>query len=156
MPIRSVAILMAEGVALDSITQRLTAFNIQDEVAAPKFPAVLTKIAVVILYERNGDAEAFRERLTLSSPAGGRILTTETQVNAAARSHRSVHFVWGVKLDGPGDYTFEVETAPLGSESWTPIGHRTLIVREGRPALFPPSPEEMVGKAVESPADSQT
>lgn len=104
------ALILAEGASLDALSGRLTAFNMLEEVAAPRFPAFLPKLAIIILYERAaaGKSLSIYERVSVLSPAGVEILHAETALSLQQRFHRSIHIV-AFGLESDGAYRIRVE-----------------------------------------------
>lgn len=142
-----VACVMAEGVSLDSMTGRLTAFNMLEVIFTRKLPALLPKLVVVTVYETDGEPERFHERVSITAPDGKVIVTSGSEIVATERTHRSINALWGTRFEAAGAYLLIVERAAKHDGPWKQIGKRVLtVVGEGHP-LFPkeqqgaPSPE---------------
>ncbi len=139
MAVRPVAIFVAEGVALDVWSARLSAFNITDIFRAPTFPAYLYKIAVVVMYEGDGQPEEFRERATLVAPGGATVIANENVLRIGAPTYHSIHMLWNIQVAAAGSYALRIERAPIGINNWTEVGHRRVVVEQGIPPLYPGS-----------------
>ncbi len=130
MAFRNVAALLAEGVALDRITDRLTAFNMLETMLAPSFPAVIGKLVVINLYEVDGPREPTWERVTVLDGGGAELAQTRTELVGEGEAHRSMVLFQGVRLVTPGVYTVRVETAPAKVGPWREVAHRRLLAAE--------------------------
>lgn len=137
MAVRPVSILVAEGVALDAWSGRLTVFNVIDTFRAPSFPAYLYRVAVAISYEGDGDPEEFKERATLFAPDGTAILSNENALKVTGLAFNSIHMLWGVPVLVPGAYSLRIERAGIAANDWMEIGRRRVIVEQGIPPLYP-------------------
>jgi len=137
MAVRPVAVLVAEGVALDAWSGRLTVFNIIDTFRAPSFPAYLYRVAVAVTYEGDGQPEEFRERATLFTPGGTAIISNTNALKVVGFAFHSIHMLWGVQVQAPGTYTLRIERAPIGADDWTEIERRRVMVEQGIPPLYP-------------------
>jgi hypothetical protein len=126
MAFRNVATLLAEGVALDAVTNRLSAFNMMETVFAPTFPAVLGKLVVVNLYEVDGDREPHWERVTIVDDAGTQLAQVVTEFRGEGVAHRSMGMLQGMRLEKPGIYTVLVEGAKRREGSWEFVNRRLL------------------------------
>lgn len=128
------ACVLAEGVSLDSMTGRLTAFNMLDMVFANSFPAMLPKLFVVTLYETEGEPARFHERVSLSDSTGKVLVTASSEIVATAHPHRSINALWGTRFDSAGKYVIKVERAERADGPWKQLAKRTLlVVGEGHP-----------------------
>ncbi len=47
----------AEGIVQDAVTNKLSAFNIFEEISSVSFPLFITKFCVLTILERDGDAD---------------------------------------------------------------------------------------------------
>ena len=136
-----VACVMAEGASIDSMTGRLTAFNMLEVVFARRLPATLPKLFVVTVYESEGEPERFHERVSVTDSAGKVLVTSSSEIVATERAHRSVNALWGTRFDTAGTYLVKVERASRPEGPWKQIGKRVLtVVGEGHP-LFPKEQE---------------
>lgn len=125
MAYRLVASLMAEGVALDRITDRMTAFNMLESVFAPTFPAALAKLAVINVYEVDGEPGAWFERVTVQDADGAVLAHTTAELRGEGVVHRSAHLFQGVPFHRAGTYAVVTEGAASPAGPW----QRTAIRR---------------------------
>jgi hypothetical protein len=142
MSYRLVATLLSESVSLDRFTNRLTAFNMLEAVFAPSFPALLGKLAVVCVYEKDGEHEKRFERVSIKDPDGAVIAQTTAELEGDGIAHRSMHMFQGVKLARLGTYAVEIEGAAARSGPWTVAGQRRLLAME-RPHPLSAGPAEI-------------
>ncbi len=132
-----VACVVAEGVSADSMTGRLTAFNMLEVVFTRKLPALLPKLFVVTIYETEGAPEHFHERITVFDPDDKVVVSSCSQIAATEHTHRSINALWGMRLERLGRYLVRVERANKPGGPWKQIGKRVLtVVADGHP-LFP-------------------
>lgn len=132
-----VACIVAEGVSVDSMTGRLTAFNMLEVIFTRRLPALLPKLFVVTIYETDGAPEHFHERVTVVDPSDKVVLSTCSQIAATEHTHRSINALWGMRLERLGRYMVRVERASKSGGPWKQIGKRVLtVVADGHP-LFP-------------------
>ena len=135
MAYRLVASLLAEGVSLDRITDRMTAFNMLDAVFAPAFPAALAKLAVINIYEVDGERGPWHERVRVRGVDGGEIAATSAELRGEGLVHRSAHLFQGVPLSRAGIYTIVTEGAPAPQGPWQLLSTRRLHAIEQRHPL---------------------
>ncbi len=144
MPCRLVATLLAEGVSLDRFTGRLTVFNMLEAVLAPSFPAILGKLAVVSVYEIDGERGTRFERVAIRDPAGASLAESVVELEGDGITHRSMQVFQGVKLERAGTYVVTVEGASARGGPWETLGRRRLSALE-RPHPLTAGPAEVHG-----------
>lgn len=128
------ACIVAEGVSVDSMTRRVTAFNMLDVVFAHAFPAMLPKLIIIALYETEGEPERFHERVSVSDSAGKVLVTSSSEIVATALPHRSINALWGTRFDSAGRYVIKVERAEKADGPWKQLAKRALfVIGEGHP-----------------------
>lgn len=146
------AVVACEGISIDALTGRITAFNILDTVYVPRVPAVLPRLHVLVASERvpevpvNGAAvtapTTLKERVTISAP-NGRVLSrtepTEIEFTLTLPYHNSLHTFWGMRFDEEGVVTIVVEHQREGGE-WLEVSKRTLLAQLVAHPLMPPQP----------------
>lgn len=126
MAFRIVATLIAEGVSLDGFTNRLSVFNMMEAVFAPAFPAIIGKLAVVNIYEVEGEREPRWERVQVTD-AGGQVLAQSlTELSGEGLAHRSMGLFQGIRLAQPGEYRITVEGARRKDGPWELVESRRL------------------------------
>ncbi len=130
MPFRIVATILAEGVSLDRLTNRLTAFNMLESVMAPSFPAALAKLAVVNIYEIDGDRVPHVERVSILSPEDDVLAQTSSKLEGEVIAHRTMHLFQGVRLAKPATYRVLVEGARTVAGPWEKMAQRWLVAVE--------------------------
>ncbi|HEY3411766.1 MAG TPA: hypothetical protein VGM51_01785 [Armatimonadota bacterium] len=131
MAFRLVATVLAEGLSLDQVTGRLTAFNMLESVVAPSFPAVIGKLVVINLYEIEDGVEPHWERVTVLDPAGNQLSQTVTELSGEGQAHRSMGFFQGLRLGEPGVYRVLVEGAVAAEGPWSALMRRRLFAEQG-------------------------
>jgi hypothetical protein len=130
MAYRLVASVMAEGVALDRLTDRMTAFNMLESVLAPAFPAALAKLAVINVYEIDGKADVWFERVTVRDADGSILAQTMAELRGEGVAHRSAHLFKGVPFPRAGTYSVVTEGASAASGPWQRVSSRRLHALE--------------------------
>jgi hypothetical protein len=120
---RLVSFVAAEGVAIDQLTSRVTAFNMIDHVLLPAVPARLVRLSALSLYELTEKVESFAERIRLVTPTGAVAAVSESVVLLPLRNpgelpngHRSLHVLWSPHLDVIGDYRLILDHRPEAGE----------------------------------------
>ncbi|MFZ5440926.1 MAG: DUF6941 family protein [Myxococcota bacterium] len=104
------AVIACEGLALDAITGRVTAFNALDTIFLARLPALLQRLHVLVSYERVADSGPVQERVTILSPTGAVLARTkETELQLTLPFHNSLHAIWGLKFEEQGDLEIVVE-----------------------------------------------
>lgn len=146
MAYRLVASLMSEGVALDRLTGRMTAFNMLESVFAPAFPAALAKLAVINVYEVDGEREVRFERVTVQDADGSTLAQTTVELRGEGVVHRSAHLFQGVSLPRQGTYAVVTEGASSASGPWHRVSSRRLHAVE-QPHPLAAGKAELRGKA---------
>jgi hypothetical protein len=118
-----VSFVAAEGVAIDQLTARVTAFNMLDHVLVARLPARVVRISALTLYELGNEAESFKERVQLLAPDGNVVSSSESDIALTARDpgklpngHRSIHVLWAVPIEQVGDYRLVLEHRVGGGE----------------------------------------
>ncbi len=132
MPFRNVATLLAEGVSLDAMTGRLSAFNMLESVQAPSYPAVLAKLLVVNLYEVDDGREPYWERVTVLDESGAQLAQVVTEFKGEGLAHRSMGMFQGLRLAKAGVYRVLVDGARRRDGPWQKVNER-LLHAEVRP-----------------------
>jgi len=130
MPPRPHTILVAERVAIDSITGRVTPFNLIPSVAAPSFPSVLPQISVIVFYEGLAlDGTVFLEKAQIIGPDNKLIVesTRPSEVRILSPFHVSIHGFTFLPLQMPGSYSVQIQ-AKQGDRGWETTGARWLSV----------------------------
>ncbi len=128
MTFRNVATLVAEGISLDGLTNRLSVFNMMEAVFAPAFPAIIGKLVVVNLYEIEGEREPRWERVQVTDSSGQLLAQSLTELVGEGLAHRSMGLFQGIRLAHPGEYLITVEGARRREGPWELVGRRKLQV----------------------------
>jgi len=101
--------IVSEEVSVDQQTNRLSLFNVLEQITAPDFPSMLLSGAAVSLWvaEPGDDELDFQCTLRIITPGGGH---REFPSNFTFRSsrHRVIHRIQGVPIKEPGVLRFEV------------------------------------------------
>jgi hypothetical protein len=130
-----VSFVAAEGVAMDQLSGRVTAFNIIDHIAVAAVPTLFMRISTVSLYTLGDRPEIFVERVTVEAPDGRVLAHSESLLSVQARlpnqlpnGHRSIHTIWRILLDSTGDHRVVVSRRAADSEQWERIGSTLVTV----------------------------
>jgi hypothetical protein len=146
MPRQPIALFAAEGVALDQLTGRLTAFNILDNIFAAGLPAMLPRLHVVGVYELEPRPETVFTKVQLLDPSGAVLSELVVKVEFAARapgkapvSHTTVHTFWNTAFKVEGDHALVLSHAPSldDPDGWEKVATRTLAVVRAPHPLAP-------------------
>lgn len=159
-----VSFIVAEGVAIDQITSRVTVFNIIDHALVSAVPSMMTRLTAVSQYRLSGQAKAFVERVRVLSPDGVELIASHSRVVMVPRTqhqlpnaHRSIHVLWSVKLPAAGDYSIVLERQPITelvdpSAGWELLASQMMTVLEqpnfmlnSGPASGPPPSQGRTG-----------
>jgi hypothetical protein len=101
--------VVSEGMSVDQFTNRLSLFNILEEVASPIFPFVLPSAVVVSLWmmEAGDDERDFQCMLRVTMP---NVAQREFPANfkTSSRRHRVIQSIQGFPLNEIGVLRFEV------------------------------------------------
>src|SRR5713101_4727868 len=112
MPPHPQTILISERVAIDSITGRVTPFNLIPNVGAPDFPAVLPQMAVIVFYEGLPLNEpVFLEKAQIVAPNNTVIgeSARPSEIRILSPFHVSIHVFNFVQLPMPGSYAVQIQ-----------------------------------------------
>jgi len=101
--------VVSESVSVDQQTNRLSLFNIIEQVASTKFPSVLPAAVAVSMWmaEAGDDVRDFQCTLRFTLPNGNRH-EFASNFKFRARRHRVIQRVEGFPLNEPGVLRFEV------------------------------------------------
>ncbi|SRR6266540_3495923 len=102
---RCLLTICCESAVVDQINNRLSIFNVIDELTVQQFPAVFAKVTLVFLVEREeGDEQQFEARLAISH-SGNEIVTSPISANFADRPRlRMIPVIQGFVIAAPGVY----------------------------------------------------
>ncbi len=137
------ALFVAEGLALDQFTSRLTAFNILDSIFAPSLPARLPRIHVVGIYELRLQASEFLAQVEILSPGGAPVSEpTSVHIQIGARtvglppvSHTTIHTFWNIAFREEGDHLVRLSQRSDAGQDWVVVQELTLAVVRARHPL---------------------
>ena len=95
--------LVAESVSVDQSTNRISFFNVVEQVNVSEFPATIPQIIAVAAWnnEEGDDKKDFQVTLRITSPGGEPDDNTHNFRMPAKRS-RAILVFQGIKLTGPG------------------------------------------------------
>jgi len=134
MSARLVSFVASEGVALDQLSGRVTAFNMIDYVLVAAIPSQLMRLSTVSQYELGSEPDAFVERVSVIAPDGTSLNESQSSVSTQARvpgqlpnGHRSIHSVWRVVLPMAGDYRVILEKQ-VSDGSWEKLSSLCITV----------------------------
>jgi hypothetical protein len=100
---------VSEGVSVDQFTNRVSIFNILEQLASPEFPFVLASATAVSLWtmEAGDDERDFQCMLRITMPDGAQQEFT-SNFKTLMRRHRVIQGIQGFPLTEPGLLRFEV------------------------------------------------
>jgi len=101
--------IVSEEVSVDQQTNRLSLFNVLEQVGGPDFPFVLLSATAVSLWvaEDGDDGHDFQCIVRVLLPDGGRHELT-TNFTFRGRRHRIIQRIQGLPINGPGLLRFEI------------------------------------------------
>ena len=135
---RITATIISEGVAVDALTGRITAFNILDSVMAPRLPAGLPRLNVLVFHERaDDDVLPVEERAVLCDPNGGVIQQIDVALDFAAPFHTSVHAFWGIRFSLEGRHRIAVLHRARGATEFVEVARRDFLFQVQPHPLMP-------------------
>lgn len=101
--------LVAEDLAVDQTTNRLSLFNVLDSFQAARFPLLIPKCAAVALWKKEAADEGrdFQSvvRITTST---GETHQVETNFRMTTQRHRIMNRLQGMAIRAAGDLRFEL------------------------------------------------
>lgn len=137
MPRKLATCVMAEGISVDQITGRVSAFQMYDAIRSKTVPALLPKMMVLLVYECERP-ETFAERVTLTAPNGEVIAESRTRLTTSDRFHNSIHALWAIKLPEFGRFTLTVSHADKPTDAeWATVAQRRLDLIDEPHPLWP-------------------
>lgn len=117
----------------------MTAFNILDLLFMPKVPALLARLHVAVLCEKQTDEpdEQFRERIVIQPPTDEAIVGGTIVVEFKTRFHVALHNFSAIRFNDSGRHIVRVERSPLAREEWAVVKERSLIAELAPHPLMP-------------------
>ena len=101
--------LVSEDLSVDQQTNRLSLFNVLEQIAGPNFPLVLRSAAAISLWMAEGGDEGRDFQCMLRSMLpNSRQYEFPTNFRFDSRRHRVIQRLQGFPIDGPGVLRFEV------------------------------------------------
>ena len=99
---------LAQGIAIDQITNRLSLFNVLDDLTPREFPAVIPRLVAVSAWRLQPEdmGRDFQVSLKVSGPETKQ--SFETNFTAQATGQRLFQDIVGMPLRGAGDYQFDL------------------------------------------------
>lgn len=128
--------VVSEELSVDQQTNRLSLFNVLEQIAGPNFPLVLLSAAAISLWvaDAGDDGRDFQCMLRIILP-NGRQHEFTSNFRFGARRHRVIQRLQGFPIDEPGVLRFEVL---LNGEHQA--SHEVDVLRIDASGL-PPTPE---------------
>jgi hypothetical protein len=126
-----VSLFASEGISVDVFTGRVSAYNIIEGIYAPKYPAKLMRVHLVVQYQRSKDEPVphFFEQLSIIAPSGTDVLRGPIQeVTVFERHHTTLHTAWAMDIPEAGDYLLKVRHSQSSEGPWTDVRSRTILV----------------------------
>ena len=138
------ATLLAESIALDQLSGRLSVFHLIENATMVQVPSVAPPATLVIVYETEPERLDFAERVRIVGPGDAVAIESRAHVEGPARdpvtgpmTHTSLHFLPGIPIQAYGPHRLSVENGPAtGQGPWETVAVRSLMVR--RPPPTPP------------------
>lgn len=101
--------LVAESVSVDQQTNRISFFNVVEQVSSSKFPATIPQIIAVAGWntDEGDDKKDFQVTVRITSP-GGEPKDFHLNFRMGAKRSRAILVFQGIKLAGPGKLVVEL------------------------------------------------
>lgn len=127
--------IVSEELSVDQQTNRLSLFNVIEQIAGPIFPLVWSAVAVSLWVAEPGDEERdFQCTLRVITPGGEpRDFTSNFTFRSRTRRHRVIQRLQGFSTKEPGLLRFEVL---LNGEY--KASHQVDVVKIDLPKKMPP------------------
>ena len=112
-------IAVAEGATIDRATNRISLFNLMDEIAVPAFPVMIPTMAVANMISRDAGEEAVpvRLRITLNEQ---NLLLTDIQLDFQGHLRtRGVVMIQGLIIQQPGNCVVDILFGDNVAGTWT-------------------------------------
>lgn len=154
MTSRFVSFVSAEGVAIDQLSGRVTAFNMIDQIFVVALPSLFLRLNTVSMYELGDEPHSFSERVRFVGPQGEQLSVSEVAISLMVRvphqlpnSHRSIHALWRVKLENAGDHRLVLERRSTTDADWEKLAEicvtvlvqqNTILNSQSPPVTVPP------------------
>ncbi len=96
--------LVAESVSVDQVTNRVSIFNVVEQVRITTFPCTLPNLVAVAMWEaEEGDADRdFQAGIVFSLPDGEKLPEFCQNFRIAARRHRTMAYIQGLPVKKTG------------------------------------------------------
>lgn len=101
--------IVSEEISVDQQTNRLSLFNILEQIAGPNFPLALFSVTAVSLWVTEpGDEERDFQCTLRIIPPGGEHRNLTSNFRFRSRRHRVIQRLQGFPINEPGVLRFEV------------------------------------------------
>jgi hypothetical protein len=129
-------LLAAEAIVIDQLTNRLSIFQIIDDVAAPIFPSMLPGLSVVAGFSVARESQSTQRRaiIRLGGSALGKVSEFPVDFASHGPHHRLVYRIENVALQREGELELELLVNELH------LGKRTIAVRRTATMSAPLAP----------------
>lgn len=126
--------LVAESVSVDQVTNRVSIFNVVEEVTIPNFPCKLPNLVAVAMWEaKEGDADRdFQAGIVFSLPGGEKLDEFGQNFRIPGRRIRTMAYFQGLPVKEPG--TIRVDLSLNGD----PKASHTIDVIAAKDQADPP------------------
>ncbi len=102
--------LVCEGVSVDRQTNRISLFNVLEQVSVMRFPIPLPQVVAISAWNRETSDEGIEHQMTLRIHAPGVEQPSEYRVNVRLENerHRVMHQMQNIQITQPGELRFEI------------------------------------------------
>jgi hypothetical protein len=113
-------LLCAEGVVVDQLTNNLSVFNILDELHFQTLPAILPKMVIISVLDRDQDDPAKYEARLKIDLAGLKVMEMPIEYNFQNRSRtRNMITMGGLPITSPGVMEIHLDKDDVKLASYT-------------------------------------
>jgi hypothetical protein len=123
--------VVADAVVIDQRTDRLSIFNVLDQLRPRRFPARVTRVVALStwLLSDADQGEDFQVLLAVTGPLGEQPNPFAQNFTGAGRGQRIIHqLVGGLVIDGPGELRFETRLNGVSK------AHHSILIHEADPS----------------------
>lgn len=103
--------VVAESVSVDQLTNRVSIFNVYEELNVPAFPYQLPQLVAVCSWNTTPEDEGqdFQVSLIIHTPAGEELGRYASNFTASAKRQRTFQMFQGLAFAEPGTFRFEIK-----------------------------------------------
>lgn len=144
---RLLFLVPTESLAIDQASNRLSLFNVLEQVNLPAFPALLPQVCITILWQKERDErseDVFVQTIEIRDPDGTAICPPrQAQFSMPKKRHRLVSIISNIQIYRAGQHEIRLFCHPRDVERPTDehlLATYPIEVSQVHPPAGPPSP----------------